>query len=93
MVYFQTKKIAIWVNVGGSCNERCWYIFYGNLVYFTAISYVLWTFGIFCGNLVPFPSFGILYQENYGNPGSVLSVTSKFGQDPSFYERLVYQRV
>jgi hypothetical protein len=25
MVYFQTK-ILIWVNLGGSCNVRCWYI-------------------------------------------------------------------
>jgi hypothetical protein len=25
--------------------------------------------GIFCGNLVYFPRFGMLYQENSGNPG------------------------
>jgi hypothetical protein len=30
-------------------------IFYGHLVYFTAIWYTLWIFGIFCGNLVFFP--------------------------------------
>jgi hypothetical protein len=31
-------KIAIWVNFGGSCNGRCWYI--------------LWTFGLFYNHLI-----------------------------------------
>jgi hypothetical protein len=50
-------KIQIWVNFGGSCNGRCWYIlwtfgpFYGHLVHFTDIWYILCLFGIFCGNL------------------------------------------
>jgi hypothetical protein len=36
-------KTPIWVNFGGSCNVRCWYIllsfgrFYDHLVYFVAI--------------------------------------------------------
>jgi hypothetical protein len=41
-------KIRIWVNFGGSCNGRCWsifghlaYVFYGHLVYFVAIRYIL----------------------------------------------------
>jgi hypothetical protein len=63
---------------------KCW-----RVLQWKMLVYFLWKFGLFCGNLVPFPSFGILYQENYGNPGSVLSVTSKFGQNSSFYERLV----
>jgi hypothetical protein len=51
-------------------------IFYGHLVYFTAIGNILWPFGIFCGHLEYFvviwyisPRFGILYQEKSGNPG------------------------
>jgi hypothetical protein len=54
MVYFQTRKIPIWVNFGGSaCNGRCWYVlwpfglFKGYLVYLKAIWYILWSFGIF----------------------------------------------
>jgi hypothetical protein len=46
---FSKPKIAIWVNFGGSCSERCWYIlrpfgifcwFYGHLVYFIPFWYV-----------------------------------------------------
>jgi hypothetical protein len=29
-------------------------IFYGRLVYFVAVRYILWPFGIFCGRLVYF---------------------------------------
>jgi hypothetical protein len=54
MAYFQTKKIPIWVNFGGSCNGRCWYIL-------MAIWSILGPFGIFCGHLVYFP---VLYKEN-----------------------------
>jgi hypothetical protein len=42
MAYFKTKN-PIWVNFGGTCNGRCWYIlrpfglFYGHLVYFMVI--------------------------------------------------------
>jgi hypothetical protein len=43
-------------------------IFYGHLVNFPAIGYILWHFGIFCGHLVCifcgrlvyFPRFGLL---------------------------------
>jgi hypothetical protein len=51
-------KIQIWVNFGGTCNGRCWYIlrpiglFYGYLVY-------LWPFGIF---------MVIWYKKKSGNP-------------------------
>jgi hypothetical protein len=51
-------------------------IFFGHLVYFIDIWYLLWTFGIFYGHLVYFmdiwyiiPHFGMLYQEKSGNPG------------------------
>jgi hypothetical protein len=46
-------------------------IFYGYLIYFTAIRYTLWTFGVFCGNLVYFPRFGMLYVEKSDNPASL----------------------
>jgi hypothetical protein len=51
---FKPKK-TIWVNFGGSCNGRCWYYIYVHLVYFMAIWYILWPFGIFYGYLVFFP--------------------------------------
>jgi hypothetical protein len=43
-------------------------VFYGHLVHFTVFCYILWTFGIVCGNLVYFFRVGILYQEKSGNP-------------------------
>jgi hypothetical protein len=53
-------------------------LFYGHLVYFVVIWYILWPFGIgICGHLVHlmviwyiFPRFGTLYQEKSGNPAS-----------------------
>jgi hypothetical protein len=66
--YILRPKIAIWVNFGGSCNGRCWYILW-------TFWYILRTFDIFYGHLVNFvviwyifPHFGILYQEKSGNP-------------------------
>jgi hypothetical protein len=63
MAYFQTKKNPIWVNFGGSCNGKCWYIicpfgqFYNHLVYFSnmyavASWYILWSSAIFSPVLV-----------------------------------------
>jgi hypothetical protein len=46
MVYFQTKKKTFRVNFGGSCNGRCWYI------YFMGIWYILRPIGKFYGNLI-----------------------------------------
>jgi hypothetical protein len=34
--------------------------FNGRLAYFTAISYMLWPFGIFCGHFGIFSRFGML---------------------------------
>jgi hypothetical protein len=50
-------KIPIWVNFGGSCYGKSWYVLlpFG---LFTAIGNILWPFGIFCCNLVYFSSFG-----------------------------------
>jgi hypothetical protein len=50
---FSNRKMQIWVNFGGPCNGFVG-IFYGHLVFFTTILYILWTFGMFCGNLVYF---------------------------------------
>jgi hypothetical protein len=51
-------------------------VFYGHLVYFTAIGYILWPFGIFCVHLVflmvvctcTFSRFGMFSQEKSGKP-------------------------
>jgi hypothetical protein len=46
-----------------------------------AIGNILWPFGIFCGNLVYFPHFGILDQEKSGNPEpNLLDAADLFGQ-------------
>jgi hypothetical protein len=55
------------------------------LVYFMTIWSILWPleifymwpFGIFCGNLVFFPRFGILDQEKSGNTGCESSCKRK----------------
>jgi hypothetical protein len=52
---FSDKKFQTWVNLGGSCNRRC--IFYDYLIYFTAIWYIVWPFGIFYGYLLYFHPF------------------------------------
>jgi hypothetical protein len=68
--YIFKPKIPVWVNFRGSCNGRCWYIllrlgpFYGHLIHFTTICYILWQSGIF------FPRFGKSHQEKSGNPAS-----------------------
>jgi hypothetical protein len=43
-------------------------IFYGHLVYFATILYILWPFVVFCNYLVSFSHFGMLYQDKSGNP-------------------------
>jgi hypothetical protein len=44
-------------------------LIYGHLVYFMGIWSILLTYCIFCGNLVQFSRFGMMYQEESGNPG------------------------
>jgi hypothetical protein len=53
-------------------------IFYGHLIYFTAIWYILWLLGIFYNYLVYFMfiwynffRFGMLRQEKSGNPAEM----------------------
>jgi hypothetical protein len=63
-------EIPIWVNFGVSDDGRCWYIF-------MAILFILRQFGIvcgFCGHFVYiFPRFGMLSQEESGNPDANIS--------------------
>jgi hypothetical protein len=68
MVCFQTKN----PNLGKFWRALDWQMF----IYFMAIWYMLWIFGIFYDHLVYFvfiwhifPFFGIKYQEKSGNPG------------------------
>jgi hypothetical protein len=44
----------------------------------------LWTIGIFCGNLVYFSRFGILYQEKSGNPIGSNSTNDLFCLESQF---------
>jgi carbon starvation protein CstA len=44
------------------------FVFYGYIVYFMAIWYILRPFDIFYGYLVHFFRVGMLYQEKSGNP-------------------------
>jgi hypothetical protein len=46
-------------------------IFYVHLVQVMVFFYILWIFGIVCGNVVYFSRFGILYREKSGNPAYV----------------------
>jgi hypothetical protein len=65
--YILKPKIPFWVIFGRSCNVRYLYIlwtfdiFYAQLVNIIALC-------LFCGHLVYFSRFGMLYQEKYGNP-------------------------
>jgi hypothetical protein len=60
MAYFQTKN-SNWVNYGGTCNGRCWNVFW-ILGLFLANRYtytcILCLFGIFCNYLVYIFPFG-----------------------------------
>jgi hypothetical protein len=42
--------------------------FYGHSVYVTAISYILWPFGMFCGNFGIFFPFWYIVPRKSGNP-------------------------
>jgi hypothetical protein len=46
------------------------YLYYGQLVCFTAALYIIWPFGRFI------PVFGLLYQEKFGNPGANPTIVS-----------------
>jgi hypothetical protein len=68
MVCFQTKN----PNLGKFLRALDWKV----LIYFVAISNILWILGIFYDHLVQFvfiwyifSDFGIMHQEKSGNPG------------------------
>jgi hypothetical protein len=71
--YIFKAKIPVWVNFLGSCNGRVG-IFYGHLVYFTAVWYIsrpfgiFWPFGMICVNLAYFARLGIFGPKKSGNP-------------------------
>jgi hypothetical protein len=67
MVYFQTKN----TNLGKfrKVFQLKMLVYYDHFVYFTVKWYMLWPFGTFCGHLVIFSHFGMLYREKFGNPG------------------------
>jgi hypothetical protein len=58
---FSNQKILIWVNFKCLAMTDAGKL-YGHSVYFTAISYILWPFGIFCDH------FGILFLLWYVVP-------------------------
>jgi hypothetical protein len=60
MVYFLAKN----PNLGKFWRVLQWKM----LVYFMAIWYILWHFGIFCGHLAYFHSFGIESQQKIWQP-------------------------
>jgi hypothetical protein len=42
--------------------------FYGHLVYFSAILYILWPFGMFCGHIGVFFPFWYVVSRNIWQP-------------------------
>jgi hypothetical protein len=64
---FANQKIQFGLIFAGLAMEIVGTI-YGHLEYLTAIRYTEWPFDIFCGHLVYFHRFGILYHEKSGNP-------------------------
>jgi hypothetical protein len=69
MVYFKTKIPYLGKFWKASHRMENVGIFHGHLEYFTAIRYILWSFGNVVVSWYIFPSFGILCQEKSGNPG------------------------
>jgi hypothetical protein len=57
-------KVPIWVNFGGSCNGRYWYILW------PFGQHILQPFGIFVPIWYIFSRIGIFFQVKSGNPGS-----------------------
>jgi hypothetical protein len=62
------------------------------MIYFVAICFILWQFGILCGKLIYYPHFGILYNKKSGNPDYTeipqLSVDNMYMQLPQLKERV-----
>jgi hypothetical protein len=56
-----------------------WYILWSFGIFY-GIWHILWSFGLFYGHLVYFSRFGMLQQENSGNPE--LQITLFQSQSP-----------
>jgi hypothetical protein len=54
MVYFLTKNCNLGKFLEGIAKQDV-RIFYEQCVYFTAIRYITWPLGIYCGNLLYYP--------------------------------------
>jgi hypothetical protein len=53
-LYILRPKIALWVNLGGSCNERCWYILFA----IWSILFAIWSILFFIWSILsPFDIF------------------------------------
>jgi hypothetical protein len=65
-------KIQIWVNFGGYCYGKSWYILWPFGLFYGHWKYFLWPFGIFCGNWYIFRRLGILDRGKSGNPGHAI---------------------
>jgi hypothetical protein len=98
-------NIQVWVNFGGSCNGRCWYIlwlvglFYSQLVYFTASWSILQPVGLFFGHLIIFYGHlvyffrcGMLYQKNLRNLIEQFFVEPTNGWLTTIFATFVYLR-
>jgi hypothetical protein len=69
MAHFQTKNSDLSKFWGVLHRKVLVHILCVHLVYFMAIWYILWSFGIFKVNWYIFTRLGMLHKEKSGNPG------------------------
>jgi hypothetical protein len=67
LIRWQIKKIPIRVNIGGLAIDNV-VIFYGRLVYFTSVGYILRPFGMFYGYLLSFIPFWYVVPRKIWQP-------------------------
>jgi hypothetical protein len=75
MVCFQTKKIQIWVNFGGSFLQWMMLAKFTNTwsILLSFVMHILWTLDIVRGILVDFPPFWYFVQRKIWQPCPVES--------------------
>jgi hypothetical protein len=96
---FSNQKSILGI-FGGSCNGRRWYILWPfGLIYISKPNWYFWSLGLFYAKLVfydqweYFSGFGMLYQEQSGNPGpgpkteSYICISLAIFQIGSFFRR------
>jgi hypothetical protein len=64
---FPNQTPQFWYNLEGLWPDN-FDIFHDHSVFFVAIYFILWPFGICCAHLLYYPHFGKLYQGKSGNP-------------------------